>query len=231
MRPIPNTDNYFWVGEGAPTATNSVPVGATYFNQTAGSSHRFTGNGGWVAIPDSLTDISVTAAAISDASANAVSLITAADYSAMLVLLKKQLTTAGAIGAGTVYSLTNTAAAVVLGTTSPVATLTLAGRWFILAKVLLAYTGATVVTETATLKLRRTNNTATDITGSSIVIDLPVATTLTHTYGIIQLPSVVVTTANLDDSITIFGNISATLGAGTIDAGAGSSILALYLGT
>jgi hypothetical protein len=130
------------------------------------------------------------------------------------------LTTLSAYAAGTVYSLTNSSAALDFGTTDPSITITTAGTWKITACVQLTYTGATVATETASLKLRRTNNTAADLTSSTVTIDLPVATTLTNTYGMVMLPAVYYTTANVNDVVTIFGNVSATLGAGTIDAAA-----------
>lgn len=133
------------------------------------------------------------------------------------------LTTLSAYGAGTAYAFTNTAAAIDLGTTDPSITITTAGTWKITACVQVTYTGATVVAETATLKLRRTNNTAADLTSSSITLDLPAATTLTYTYGIVQLPAVYYTTVNANDVVTIFANVSAGLGAGTIDAVAGGT--------
>lgn len=132
------------------------------------------------------------------------------------------------LATGTAYQLTNSAAALDFGTTDPVVVLNKAGRWLIFAEVQLEYTGATVIAETASLKLRRTNNTAADVT-TARTLDLPVATTLTHTYGSFKLPVANYTTAATDDSITIFGNVSAGLGAGTIDASA-ASITALYLG-
>jgi len=120
-------------------------------------------------------------------------------------------------GAGTAYSLTNAAAKVDFGTTDPVIVIDKPGTYEVLAQIQLEYTGATVAAETATVKVRRTNNTAADAS-SVVVIDLPVATTLTHTYGIITIPPFTYTTANSDDSLEIFANVSAALGAGTIDA-------------
>lgn len=130
---------------------------------------------------------------------------------------------------GTAYALTDTAAAINVGTTDPVIVLNVAGTYLIMAQVNLAYTGATVIAETAALKVRRTNNTATDLS-VVVPIDLPVATTLTHTYGVVQIPPFIYTTAATDDSVTIFANVSAALGAGTIDATAiGTSIVAIRL--
>lgn len=134
-------------------------------------------------------------------------------------------------GAGTAYSLTDTAAALALGTTAPTKVITIAGNYLLLATVHLTYKGATVGAETVTLKLRRTNNTAADVSNSSVTIDLPASTTLTHSYGIVNLPPVIYSTANSDDSVSIFGAVSAALGAGTIDVTAGgTSLVALRLG-
>ena len=170
------------------------------------------------------------------------SLITAGAYAITLTATATTaltLPTSGTLGiknqeiatyaTGTAYALTDTAAAINVGTTDPVIVLNVAGTYLIMAQVNLAYTGATVVAETAAIKVRRTNNTAADL--SVIVpIDLPVATTLTHTYGVIQIPPFIYATAATDDSVTIFANVSAALGAGSIDATAiGTSIVAIRL--
>lgn len=133
------------------------------------------------------------------------------------------LATTSAYSAGTAYALTNSAAALDFGTTDPSITIPYGGTWEITACVQLSYNAATVAAETATLKLRRTNNTAADLSNSSVTIDLPVSTTLTNTYGFITLPPVIYTTVNANDVVTIFGNVSAALGAGTIDATAGGT--------
>lgn len=134
-----------------------------------------------------------------------------------------------AYGAGTAYALTNTAAAIDLGTTDPAIVLDKAGTYLIKGQVHLSYNGATVVAETATVKVRRTNNTAADLS-AVVVLDLPVATTLTHSYQIVQIPPFIYTTAATDDAITLFANVSAALGAGSIDATAiGTSIVAVRL--
>ncbi len=130
-------------------------------------------------------------------------------------------------GVGTAYSLTDTAAAITFGTTSPAKVISAAGTYLIFGQVQLEYTGATVVAETATLKLRRTNNTPADLASSTLTLDLPVATTLTNTYGIFPIRPIVYTTTNADDSLSIFANVSAALGAGTINATAtGTSLIA-----
>ncbi len=132
------------------------------------------------------------------------------------LLNDRSVYTSVASGGDTAYTLTNTAAAVDNGTDDPVLTIDSAGTYLIHVRAQVDYSAATVSAETATIKLRRTNNTATDVTGATTTIDLPVATTLTHTYGIVELPPVLYTTLNSDDSLTIFANVSATLGAGSI---------------
>lgn len=131
-------------------------------------------------------------------------------------------------GAGSAYALTGTAAAVNLGTTDPVVTLGAAGTYLLLATVQLDAAGATVAAETAALKISRTNNTAADVTGSTVTIDLPVMTTLTHTLGIYTLPPVLYTTTNDDDALTVFANVSAALSAGAINV-ADANIVAVRL--
>lgn len=134
-----------------------------------------------------------------------------------------------AYGVGTPYALTNSAAAIDFGTTDPAIVLPKAGTYMISGQVNLAYNAATVAAETATIKVRRTNNTAADLS-DVVVLDLPAATTLTHTYGIFQIPPFIYTTAATDDAVTLFANVSAALGAGTIDATAiGTSITATRL--
>ena len=132
--------------------------------------------------------------------------------------------------AGTVYSLTTAYATLDFGTTDPTLVLTKAGTWLLFSQVQLERNGMTITNQTAGLKLRRTNNTAADVTGAAIpTIDLPVSTTLTDTLGVFNLPPVQYQTANTDDAIAIQGIISGALGAGSLDASK-ASIVALYLG-
>ena len=134
-----------------------------------------------------------------------------------------------AYAAGTAYALTNTAAAIDVGTTDPAITLNVAGTYLIMAQVNLTYNGATVVAETATIKVRRTNNTAADLS-AVVVLDLPPSTTLTQTFGVFTIPPFIYTTAATDDAVTIFANVSAALSAGSIDATAvGTSLVAIRL--
>ena len=121
-------------------------------------------------------------------------------------------------GSGTAFPLPGvTPAAVDSGVTDPVITINSAGTYIIEVRVLLNYAAAVVASETATIKLRRTNNSAADVTGATTTIDLPVAgSALTHSYGVVILPPVIYTTTNTDDSLTIFGSVSASLSSGSI---------------
>lgn len=122
-----------------------------------------------------------------------------------------------AYGTGTNYTLTNTQAAVANGTTSAALTLAEPGTYLIDAGIHLDRVGATVVAETASYKVRRTNNTAADLSAVP-VIDLPVSTTLTDTLGIYRVPPFFYTTTASNDALSLFAAVSATLGAGTIQA-------------
>lgn len=134
---------------------------------------------------------------------------------------------------GTAYSVTNSAAALDFGTTDPSMTLD-NGTWLLFARVNAKYTGTTyAANQTLTVKLRRTNNTASDITGGTTTTTMEIITTTTGHIGVIQLPPVLYTTVNTsgsanNDVITIFGVVSATTGAGTVDIDE-ASIIALRL--
>ena len=121
------------------------------------------------------------------------------------------------VGAGTAYALTNTAAAVDLGTTDPVITIDKAGTYKITATINLQMAGATfAASRVVTIKLRRTNNTPADLTGGSAVMDTGITTTVTGTMEYVTL-QVIYTTANLDDAITIFGDVSVVPSAGALN--------------
>lgn len=131
--------------------------------------------------------------------------------------------------AGTAYQLTATPAALNFGTTDPTLTITSPGTWLLLACVRVDYTGATfAAVRTGTLKLRRTNNTAADLTNGSRSFLTDIITTLTYTLGVIALPPVVYVTTNSDDAITIFGDISVLPSAGSLDT-VQAEILAIKL--
>lgn len=150
------------------------------------------------------------------------------EFLSALSAMFKQNAGLSVIAAGTIYTMTNADAAVAFGTTSPSLVLPQAGTYLLLSSAQLEAAGATITTQTANIKLRRTNNTAADITGASKTIDIPVMTTLTQTLGIFQLGPVVYTTTNTDDAISVYGSLSANTGAGTITVSA-AQIVAVQL--
>lgn len=127
--------------------------------------------------------------------------------------------TFAAYASGTAYALTTSAALLNFGTTDPSITITSPGKYLIYARVRLDYTGATfAANRTATLKVRRTNNTAADLTGASAAFMTQIITTQTYTAGIIALPVVVYETDNEDDTLQLWGSIDTGPTAGSIDA-------------
>jgi hypothetical protein len=119
--------------------------------------------------------------------------------------------------AGTVYTLTAASAAVDFGTTDPALTINAVGTYAIRARVKVALNGATfAANRTLTLKLRRTNNTAADVSNSSTTWVVPITTTITNTLAVIDLPEVLYTTANANDALALFADISVVPTAGTI---------------
>ena len=123
-----------------------------------------------------------------------------------------------AYAAGTAYSLTNTAALADFGTTDPAITITTAGTYLIFARAVLDYNGATfAAVRTATVKLRRTNNTAADLTNASSALKTQVITALTFTAGDVILPPVIYTTTNTDDIIQMWAGLDTAPTAGSMD--------------
>ena len=115
-------------------------------------------------------------------------------------------------GTGTAYNLTTTPALVTFGTTSPSITLAKAGNYLITWRVRTEYVGATIaVNSNVTFKIRRTNNTATDLrtTGFKTLI-----TTLLSGQASDITASFMYTNATAGDVLEIWGSMSslATLG-------------------
>lgn len=120
-----------------------------------------------------------------------------------------------AIAAGTVYTMTASQALIDFGTTDPTITIANAGTYLIWGFAHLKLNAATITNQTATVKMRRTNNTATDLTGGTTTAVLPIATTSTLDGGYLMTP-VVVYTATAGDIISLFGALSGAAGAGTV---------------
>lgn len=117
---------------------------------------------------------------------------------------------------GTAYSLTASSATLDFGTTDPTITLTQPGTYLIIARVDSKYTGATfVANQTLNFKLRRTNNTPTDLVTTAITTRI--ITTITDACFVGNLPSFVYTTSNSNDILEIAGFLSAVPSIGSID--------------
>lgn len=130
--------------------------------------------------------------------------------------------------AGTVYTLTATPALVDFGTTDPSLTLSAAGTYLIMARARIDSVGATFATaRVLTTKLRRTNNTAADVTNGAATLTTGVVTTLTGQLG---APSwwAIYTTTNSDDIIQMFGDVSVLPSAGSVTVNE-ASIVAIRL--
>lgn len=121
--------------------------------------------------------------------------------------------------AGTAYSLTNTAAALDFGTTDPSVVINKAGTYMLTARVNLEYAGATfAANRTVTIKLRRTNNTAADLTNATTALGTNIVTTVNGVLAIVNIPVVIYTTTNTDDAIAVYGDVSVVPTAGALNA-------------
>jgi hypothetical protein len=119
---------------------------------------------------------------------------------------------------GTAYALTGSAAKLNFGTTDPVLVIDKPGTYLLTARCQLQYNGATFASNrTATLALRRTNNTPADLTNGTATALTRVITVVTDTFVDLTW-SVLYTTANSDDSVEIYGSVSAVPTAGSLDA-------------
>ena len=119
---------------------------------------------------------------------------------------------------GTAYALTATTATLDFGTIDPSFTISQPGTYVIFSRAALFYNGATFAgNRNILLKLRRTNNTAADLTGASTTFIVAVVTILTYEAGAVNLPVVLYTTTNADDVIALQGAINAVPAAGSME--------------
>lgn len=130
--------------------------------------------------------------------------------------------------AGTAYALTATSALLDFGTTDPTITLTAPGTYLIRVRVRTDYAAATfAASQEVTYKLRRTNNTAADLTNASAGFATRIVTSETSTADNVSFETVY-TTANADDIIQLWGSVAVVPGAGALNATA-ASIVAIRL--
>ncbi|MES2287545.1 MAG: hypothetical protein V4547_17760 [Bacteroidota bacterium] len=127
---------------------------------------------------------------------------------------------------GTVYNLTTTSAKVTFGTSSPSATITTAGTYLILSNLKIEYASLTTLgAAVCNFKLRRTNNTATDLSNASTNFNVPTLTALTQTAGDADIQPIIYTTSNNDDVIEMWGNRGANVTLGNIQVGEASIVI------
>jgi parallel beta-helix repeat protein len=123
------------------------------------------------------------------------------------------------VGTGTAYTVTATAAAVDMGTTDPLCTIAYGAKYKLKAKFTLSFnTAAFDGNRTITMKLRRTNNTAADIAGSTRTL----ATGTRTLEGFVEFvtPEVIYSTVNSTanstaDTIAPYIDVSALPATGT----------------
>ena len=133
--------------------------------------------------------------------------------------------------AGTAYSLTAVSGLLTFGTTSPSLIINAPGTYLILSQALIKYNAATfAAVRTATLKLRRSNNTPADIANSSLALQTQIITALTFSLGVAALPNIIYTTTNADDVLQLHGALDVIPTAGSLDAIA-AQIIAIKLAT
>lgn len=120
---------------------------------------------------------------------------------------------------GSAYSLTATSALLDFGTTDPSITLTTAGTYLLFARVRYDYNAATFASvRTVTTKIRRTNNSAADVTNATGSWKTQIITTLTFTAALQNLPVVQYTTTTSGDILQLWGSVNVVPSAGSLDA-------------
>lgn len=121
------------------------------------------------------------------------------------------------VASGTAYTLTATSAAVDFGTTDPIVTLANAGTYWVSADIQYNYVGSTFAANRQfDEKIRRTNNTAADVTGSAFSEFVPTLTTITDAGPHAHIGPFLYTTAGTTDTLQVFADISVLPTAGTV---------------
>jgi hypothetical protein len=156
------------------------------------------------------------------------------------VINSDSLVTVGGIQgpSGTVEATNNSATSVAQSLTNSAAqvgsqSVTLAGaanvNYLLFLRVLLNTVAATFsANRTVTVKLRRTNNTAADVTAGASTFQTPLMTTITESLGEVTVIAIPYTTVGVSDDIAPFVSIDTVPSAGSIQV-AECSITALRL--
>jgi len=118
-----------------------------------------------------------------------------------------------AYASGSAATLTATDAELTFGTTSPIITIAQAGIYILRANFMLAGSNATISSEQVNVKIKRTNNTATDISPRSF---RPAAVSaFSRDFGDFTTPDMIYN-AGSGDRLALWGNVSAALSAGSV---------------
>lgn len=121
-------------------------------------------------------------------------------------------------GTGTPYSLTTSSTKITMGTTNPTVTLPSAGTYMIMSNLKLDYAGlTTVLASTSSFKLRRVNNTASDVPNATTTFTSTIATLLTGPAGDADMQGVLYTTNTSGDVIEMWGNRGANITVGNLN--------------
>lgn len=163
-------------------------------------------------------------------SAPGVSIASGARVSIAGLLQSTSIGTLSVYGAGTAYTLTNTPAAITMGTTSPSLTITAPGTYLLIGQAVFAIAGIDGATAlTFTTQINRTNNTPAIVPNSlkTFVAGSGVASKVGQDVDV-ATPAVIYTTANSTDIIQLWAGDSANPATGTPKISA-CSIVALRL--
>lgn len=121
------------------------------------------------------------------------------------------------VASGTAYTLTATSAAVDFGTTDPIITIPNAGTYWVSMDIQYNYVGATFAANRQfDEKIRRTNNTAADVTGSAFSEFIPTLTTITDAGPHAHIGPFLYTTAGTTDTLQAFADVSVLPTAGSV---------------
>ena len=119
---------------------------------------------------------------------------------------------------GTAYSFTATYDSLTFGTTNPSLTIQKAGTYMLLSTIeAFRNNVSTSAGDTIYYKIRRTNNTASDIDNSETSYIFPQLTNQFGSMEVHQIPPLIYTTSNLNDRLVIYGKIATTPTAGSLD--------------
>lgn len=130
------------------------------------------------------------------------------------------------VNAGTSYTITATSAPVDNGTTDPIITLDAPGTYLLMGYMRVEYNAATfAASRTITCQINRTNNTPGLINGAAReFFNTAIETTQTKTGPIFNF-FYIYTTANSDDILQLYTDVSVLPSAGSISVGAGAAKL------